>query len=342
MKRSLVLLLFFLIFVIGGFVWWRGVISPVDVLDKEPLEFVIEKGEPVRVIARRLREKGLVRDPVAFFLVVKKLGFAKKIEAGHFELDRSMGAYELALALTHGVRDLRVTIPEGWRSEQIFERLKSQEWENEAIWSEYTSGSWRAFEGRLFPDTYFFSRAMGPDDVLERFLDNFDKKIVKGLAAEISSSDLDLDEILILASIVEREVKEDSDRAVVAGILLNRLEKGMGLDIDATVQYAVASIRCSAFARATADRQNPNIQCEDWWPKVTAEDLKIDSDFNTYLYAGLPPMPIANPSLVSIKAVLNPTKTDYWYYLSDSEGKIHYARTLEEQNRNIRKFLISN
>lgn len=139
------------------------------------------------------------------------------------------------------------------------------------------------------------------------------------------------EEVLILASIVEREVKFNNDRPIVAGILLKRLEKNWPLQADATVQYAIASAKC----------KGKSAKCGNWWPKnLTREDLKIKSPYNTYLYPGLPPGPICNPGLAAIEAVLNPVGSEYWFYLSDEEGKMHYAKTAEEHEENISKYLL--
>jgi UPF0755 protein len=151
---------------------------------------------------------------------------------------------------------------------------------------------------------------------------------VKAFEGEISGSDLTLAGIVTLASIIERETKKDEERGVVAGILLNRLEIGMGLQADATVQYAIATINC----------QGVTTDC-DWWPQLSKENLTVNSPFNTYRFRGLPPAPIANPGMSSLKAAINPQATDYLYYLHDPEGIIHYAVTLAEHNENVRKYL---
>jgi len=181
-------------------------------------------------------------------------------------------------------------------------------------------------EGFLFPDTYLFPREVRAGSVTSAMKNTFDKRV-----SEIGgdkSSELKLEDVVTLASIIERETKTDAERSVVAGIFLNRLEIGMGLQADAATQYAVASERCSVNSG----------QC-NWWPILTLADLQIDSPYNTYKYRGLPPAPIANPGLSSLKAAINPTETDYLYYLHDSDGKIHYAITLDEHNANVRRYL---
>jgi UPF0755 protein len=133
-----------------------------------------------------------------------------------------------------------------------------------------------------------------------------------------------------LASLVEREARREEDRPIVAGILLKRWQNNWALQADATIQYEAGSKNCGIGLKGE--------KC-DWWEPVKKTDLGIDSPYNTYKYKGLPPTPICNPGLASIKAVIYPKETDYWFYLSDTSGKIHYARTVEEHNENIRQYL---
>jgi len=154
---------------------------------------------------------------------------------------------------------------------------------------------------------------------------NFDSKVD---SLTPSNTNLTKPQLIILASLIEREMKTGDERPIVAGIILNRLNAGMPLQIDATVQYAVASARCGSEI----------ISCA-WWEPLASADLVINSPYNTYENTGLPPTPIANPGLSAIKAAYNPSTTDYLYYIHDSSGTIHYATTLEEQDANIKKYL---
>jgi UPF0755 protein len=135
--------------------------------------------------------------------------------------------------------------------------------------------------------------------------------------------------VVILASLLERETLNDSEKPMIAGILANRLRIGMPLQVDATVQYAKATRDCGGTGAA----------CAEWWPTVYLEDYKLKSSYNTYQINGLPPSPIASPSLSSIEAAANPETNDYLYYIHDRDGKAHYATTLDEHNTNIQKYL---
>jgi UPF0755 protein len=148
------------------------------------------------------------------------------------------------------------------------------------------------------------------------------------------------EQVVVMASLVEREASVEADRKIVAGILEKRFKDGTKLDVDASVQYAVAFEKsCGAVDYCTVDSAVPDKKSVDWWPTLTTEDLKVDSSYNTRKNVGLPPTPISSVSVNSIEAVLNPEITSYYYYLMDAEGVAHYAKTLDEHNANIAKFL---
>lgn len=313
--RVVILLIFAAIF--GGFFWWRWASGPVTTQEKREKVFIVKKGEDLSSIAARLDKEGLVKSALAFKIIVLSSGWADRIQAGSFRLRSSMDGRETAFTLTKGTVDIWLTFPEGWRKEEFARRLSA----NLKNFSEEDFLLLvKDLEGYLFPDTYLFPQQASPSAVVKIFTNNFEKKFSGELEAEAGEKGLTKRQVLILASIVERETKYEKDRPVVAGILIKRWQKNWPLQADATTQYAVA-------------------EQEDWWPKITKTDLEIDSPYNTYKYKGLPPAPICNPGLASIKAVIYPQETSYWYYLSDREGKIHYSQTFEEHNQNIAKYL---
>jgi len=279
--------------------------------------FVVKKGESFSSVAKRLEEENLIRSALGFQIVGLREGVTRKIQAGDFRLNPEMSPSEIAYELTHGTRDRWVTIIEGWRREEIAEKFIEAGFGNFQK-EEFLKES-KNLEGKLFPDTYLIPQDADAQKITEILTKNFAKK-----------TPMPSREVLILASIVEREARSRNDRLIVAGILLKRLAKGWALQADATVQYAVGTKKC----------EGQKEKCKDWWPKdLTREDLKIKSPYNTYLYTGLPPAPICNPGLEAIEAVLNPKETDFWFYLSDKEGNMHYAKTVEEHNSNIEKYL---
>jgi len=322
-------LVFLIASVLGATFWWSNNLRPVEGDSSVRLDFVIEKGETLSEIAADLRRAGLIKSPLHFKVYTFLTGTAKKIQAGRFSLSPSMSTAEISQLLIKGSNDQRVTILEGLRQEQIAEQLiKSGFAINPQEWQQTIEA--QGLEGKLFPDTYLFPKSATQDQILAIIAKNFNKRVVLGLEKEIKASGLTLDEILTLASIVEREAQTETDRQIVAGILLKRLNHQWPLQADATVQYALAEAHCKKAYDA---------QC-DWWPRVlTKNDLAVQSAYNTYARRQLPPTPICNPGLSAIKAVLNPQKTVYWYYLSDKNGFMHYAQTDEEQAANIQKYL---
>jgi UPF0755 protein len=329
-------LVYFLLFVgvvlIGGFFWWQWVTQPVnqgETVEKKEI-FVIKKGESLDEIAFGLREKNLIKSPFAFRVWVLAQGLTKTIQAGDFRLTPGMSLEEIVNQLTHGTLDIWVTIPEGWRSEQIAERLiKEGLGINFKNWNLKIENS--RLEGYLFPDTYLFPKDASQERIIEIMKGNFDKKVTSQLKKEAAKKELTFHQVITLASIVEREAKFSKDRPIIAGILIKRWQNSWLLQADAAVQYAVASIN---YQLSTI---SDNI---DWWPKnLTKKDLEIDSPYNTYKYQGLPPGPICNPGLASIEATVDYEDSPYWFYLSDSQGRMHYAKTIEEHNTNVAKYL---
>lgn len=318
-KRYFLLIILLSLFSFG-FLFYKEGTMPVNPNDKTTKIFVVRRGENLRSIIRNLYDQKLIRSRVAFFFVVKKLGIEKKIQAGDFRLSPSMDAFKIAETLTHGTLDVWVTIVEGLRKEEIA-HLIGKELDIPEV--EFIKA---AKEGYLFPDTYLFPKNTDVETIIRIFYENFQRKFNQQLVEQAKRNlNLTQEQVLILASLVEREAKYDADRKKVASILIKRLKNDWPLQVDATVQYVLG--------------YQPKEKT--WWKKnLTVDDLKIDSPYNTYKNTGLPPTPICNPGLASIQAVVEADPDiEYWYYLSDKTGKMHYAKTLEEHNRNIEKYL---
>lgn len=296
-------------------VWWKNGTSALNPNNKKEVIFIVKKGEGIRSISNRLKKENLIKDPIVFFLLVKRLNLDNKIQAGDFRLSPSMDAEKIAENLTHGTLDIWLTITEGQRAEEIANLLEKNIPSYQKSWDEDLALN----EGYLFPDTYLIPKDAGIDLVISIMKGNFEKKY-STISKKSSLSDR---ETVIIASLIEREAKLDLDRPLVASVIMNRLRIGMPLQIDATVQYALGD-------------ENNNGK---WWKRdLTRDDLKIDSPYNTYVNVGLPPAPISNPGLDVLNAAANPVNSSYLYYISDSSGKNHYAKTIEEHNSNIRKY----
>ena len=317
---SRLILLFFLAVAVawGGWFWWRYSIAPVDPTDTTPVMFVVSQGEGGKEIAADLAKQNLIHSSTGFYLLIKLLGIETQMQAGDFRLNKTMDARTIAQELTHGILDVWVTTLEGWRVEEIATQLAKDLDIPEDQFLQV------AQEGYMFPDTYLIPRDATGAAVAKMFLDNFNKKVTPQMREDAKKTGLTFAQTITLASIVEREGKTDSDRPMIAGILLNRIKLGMPLQVDATLQYTLGY---QPFAKT-------------WWKKeLSVDDKKINSPYNTYANVGLPPAPIANPGMASINAAMYPTSSDYLYYLHDKTGTAHYAKTIEEHNANIQKYL---
>jgi UPF0755 protein len=316
--RLIVFLLVLLFVATFTWLWWQDSISPADVSQKSTVEFTVLKNEGVRSIVSRLAKQNLIRSPTGFFILVKLLGVETQLQAGNYRLSQSMDAKTIALELTHGVYDRKLLIREGLRNEEIAQIL-DQELQIPPVEFEKF-----AKIGYMFPDTYFVSNEATAGAIAESFVQNFHKKVTPSMVEESKKTGLTFDEVIILASLVEREGRTEEDRPVIAGILMNRLRQDHPLQVDATLQYALG--------------YQPNDKT--WWKNMLSNDDKaIESPYNTYKFNGLPPTPISNPGLESILAVINAADTPYFFYLHDPEGSIHYAKNLDEHNANVRKYL---
>jgi len=317
MKKLLIVLGLLVLFSIVSFAWWQNGLQPVNILNKTPQMFVVGNGEGVREIANNLKTNNLIKDPIVFFLLTKTEGLDKKIQAGDFRLNPSMSAQEIATNLTHGTLDIWTTIPEGLRATEIAAILKAKIPNYNDAWV----ADLQANEGYLFPDTYLIPRNADINMILALFKENFQKKFAS--VQNTKTTVLSDAQTIILASIIEREAMFAADRPLVASVFINRLNMGMALGSDPTVMYALGY---------QADTKT-------WWKKdLTADDLLINSPYNTRKNAGLPPGPISNPGLSSIEAALNPAKTDYLYFFADKQGHLHFATTIEGHNANIQKY----
>lgn len=296
----------------GGFAWFVNGVRPAND-DKILKRFVVNQGETAYQIGQNLQKTNLIKNAIAFRIYAQVTQAARVIQPGSYELPGNLWVPQIINKLLDGPTEIWVTIPEGFRREEIANKfITSLELSGEQAESfrssflELTQGK----EGYLFPDTYLVAKEVTPQEVITLMSNNFKTKV------NFSTTN----QQITLASILERETRTDEERPIVAGILTNRINAGWPIQADATIQYVIGD-------------------SENYWPTVTPADLQIDSAYNTYTNTGLPPTPISNPGLSSIKAATNPSATEYWYYIHDKNGQIYYATTLEEQNANIAKYL---
>jgi len=300
--------------------------------------FEIKKGELVSDISDNLYEAGAINSKFLFNFYAISNHLDRNIQAGLYTIDAGTSIKELVRQFQHGTLDKSVTFLEGWRVEE-FARKAALEFPNVDYYEFITLA--KNLEGRLFPDTYIFNDDITTEEMIEHLTDVFDNKTKDLLSNEyLSKSGLTTEEALIFASILERETSAESDRPVVAGILIKRLQEGMKIDADATTQYVVANRDNSCNTQTLACNISVDFSGIDWWKRdLTRTDLDIDNPYNTRENVGLPPMPIASVSLSALQAVVNYVPSDYYFYINDAQGNTHFAATLAEHEANIAKYL---
>ena len=310
----------------------------------ESVIFVVNKGDGSQTIAAGLAESKLIKSRKFFLFTTWSRGSRGDFKAGSFELSPSMTTREIERSLTSTTpisEERTVKILEGWTLRDIAEYL-----ENEGIASKkefyaevgeplryHSPGSlpdWKAsfkilgdkpnrsnFEGYLFPDTYRIFAGGDVKSLLRRMFTNFDKKLTPELRTEISASGRSVFEIIIMASVIEKEVFGEADRAMVSDVFWKRVEAGMGLQADSTVNYVTGGSK----------------------PAVSYDETQLDSPWNTYKNKGLPAGPISNPGISAIIAAIRPRPNPYWFFLTDKNGGVHYGRDLDEHNANKARYL---
>ncbi len=308
MKLKLLVIGLLIIGIVGGGLFYQQQLLSVDPANKTQVAIVIPKAQAAGVTIEELSAKKIIKSSLAAKIYLRVTGFGSRIQSGTFLVSASQSVPEIINTLSQKPKDVWVTIPEGWRREQIADRFAA---ELAGVGGAFSKEEFLTLtlglEGQLFPDTYLVPRNSTASDIKKYLLNNFSAK-APGIDKET----------LILASLVEREGKTDADRPVIAGILQNRLQAGWPLQVDATLQYTQGN-------------------AANWWPSNL--NTKLPSIYNTYLHPGLPPAPIANPGLAAINAALHPETSNYWYYIHDTDGVVHYAATLSEHNSNIDKYL---
>lgn len=303
----------------GLLVAW-GLLAPVGGRTTHLIS--VQRGESVSNVATQLQQRGLLRSADLFVLASYATGRWRKLQTGRYEFDGSMSALAMLEALSSGThRAWRwLTIPEGYNLHQIAEQVQSNGLGSAAAFLEAARDGSRygreylpvgaSLEGFLFPETYRVESEETEADIIEQMLNQFDSAVWRGLFKQQATyGTRSLHDILTLASLVEWEARKEAERPVIAGVLMNRLRRGQKLECDATVQYALGDGRKT---------------------RLMNEDLKVDSPYNTYLHAGLPPGPICNPGLASIRAAMNPASVPYCYYVAALDGSHVFSVSYEE------------
>ncbi|MCC7469717.1 MAG: endolytic transglycosylase MltG [Bacteroidetes bacterium] len=278
----------------------------------------IKSGSTLNDVSRNFFESKIIKSPGIFESVIVLLEGDKSISAGDYLFVRPTNVLEVARMIVtgdYGIKKVSVTLPEGFTVNEMAKTLGAKLSEfNEEEFLFLTKNS----EGYLFPDTYFFFPTTSAKDVVKMLEQTFDQKVNQGLKEELEKSDKSFEDIIIMASIIQAEAYDHyEEKQIISGILWKRLQKGMLLQVDATLGYV--------NGKSSA--------------KLTIEDLAENQPYNTYVHKGLPPAPIGNPGVSSIKAALNPKDSPYFFYLHDKNGNVHYAKTFEEHKQNIALYL---
>ena len=289
----------------------------------------IPAGSGTAAMARRLDEAGVVRSAESFRLAVWLRGSGRRLQAGEYRFDRPMTAAEVADKIARGDVYVRtLTFREGLTIREMAAVFETAGFGTAAEFMEASKKAdlvhdidpaARDLEGYLFPDTYTLPRRTSAAQLVERMANRFHKALTPEMRSGAAEAGLSVRQLVTLASLVEKETAKPEERPVVAGVYANRLKIGMGLQCDPTVIYALM----------LAGRYDGNIR---------KGDLQIDSPYNTYRYAGLPPGPIAAPGEASLRAAAKPSDVPYLYFVSRNDGSHVFATTLDEHNRNVNEF----
>lgn len=301
--------------------------------EQQDVVFTFEKNEGVESLAGRLETSGIVRSKWAFLYFLWSEDSWKGLQAGNYRLNGKMTIPEIVGKITRGEtveKGVKVTFPEGWTASEMADRLTDSGLPGEAFLDlvKHPKPQWRtkytflsnvpedaSLEGVLFPDTYFFSADFGAEGIVEKILSNFQDRLAK-IPDFSGKTGKAWYESVVLASILEAEVRTEYDRKVVADIFLRRIGAGMPLQSDATVRYALGVTKV----------------------QHSLDDIAVDSPYNTYKYKGLPPGPISNPGIVALGAAIHPTPNPYWYFLNNPQtGVTVFSATFEEHVANKAK-----
>ncbi len=339
------LILTFIIFVLslvlimaGSYFYMQHIIEkPYNIKDSAKREFIIQNGQSVEQIAVNLENEGFITGKDFFKIYVLREKLASGLQAGSYELSPSMTIAQMTNLFIGGKikgNEVWVVIPEGLSNKEIDKKLaengliKEKEFINfdnnikQVFLSRYEflsdMPSDTGLQGYYFPDTYKYYNNSSTEEIAAKMLDNFDLKLTDDLRGEIKKQNKTIFEVIVIASIIEKEAGNFKDMKKISSVFQNRLEIGKALESDATINYITNTGRAQS----------------------TYEDLKVDSPYNTYKYVGLPPGPISNPGIEAIKSAIYPEKTDYFYFLTKKEdGEAVFSKTYQEHLKNKYKYL---
>ena len=290
--------------------------------------FAVERGDSLSRVANRLEAQGMIRSALFFNATGRVTGTQARIKAGYYAIPGGASALEIHALLVQGHQEpVKVTIPEGWTVSKVAAQLEAAGVTTAAdfrevaysrpLLAEYDIRG-DSVEGYLYPDTYFLPRGYPAEAVVRTMLDTFMDRIDAIVPGFLEMDPRERHQVMILASIVEREYQRPEEAPLIASVFYNRLAHSVGLESCATVAYIITEVQ---------GKPHPEV--------ITLQDLRIDSAFNTYKWHGLPPGPISSPGRVAIAATFDPPETDYWYFVlqDPATGRHYFSRDLQEHNQ---------
>ncbi len=332
-KKIIIISVAIFLFILAGLFYFRYQVyySHGKFVDTKTLE--VAKGDGNKKVALKLKKADLISGEIYFYYYIKSQKLSDKIMPGVYELSGNMTIPEMVHIITNDEEKfLKITFPEGFTARQMAEKLTvsglpGQEFlqivnsprELKKRYSYLTPDNIKTLEGYLFPDTYFFKKDISAQNIAGRLLDTFDQKLTEPMRQEISKQNKSISEIMIMASIIEREVQTAQDMKIASGIFWKRIASDQKLQSDAPLSYIL----------------------NDTNDQHSGKDLELDSPYNTYKYAGLPPTPISNPGLSAINASIYPTISKYNFFLTadvNGEKEVIYSATFEEHVANRHKY----
>jgi UPF0755 protein len=306
--------------------WFRDAVYGDRSQPAAPVTYIVQRGATLADVTDGLQKAGVLAHPIAFRILARLRGNEADVQSGQFRFPAHQTSDEILRRLISGTADaLWVTFPEGFTARQIGQRLGNRSLADPAAFERYAlhtpldvAGT-RAptLEGYLFPSTYLIPVGGSPERIARILTDQFFRELPPDAASRAHALGLTVPQVITLASLIEREAQADDERALMAGVYYNRLHAGMPLEVDATIEYVFP----------------------EHHTVITRRDLAIDSPYNTYRHTGLPPTPIANPGKASIDAAFAPEASQYLFYVYKGNGHHAFAKTLDEHNANVERYL---
>jgi UPF0755 protein len=307
--------------------WFRNAVYVDRGLPAQRTDVVIQRGATFSDVVAALQAKGVLEHPLAFRILARLRHVDADVKAGEYRFPAHQTSDDVLQRLVRGEQfAVWVTIPEGYTAHEIARTLAGRSL-GDAAANEHVflhdggiavGGTLtKNLEGYLFPSTYLIPIDAGPQRVAKIMVDQFRKELPADAAARAKALRLTIPEVVTIASLVEREAKIDADRPLIASVIYNRLRLGMPLEIDASIEYTFP----------------------EHHDVITKRDLEIDSPYNTYRHTKLPPTPIANPGKASLDAAFRPATSEYLYYVAKPDGHSAFAKTLQEHNANVARYL---